>query len=419
MFSSRLYFKLYIYFLAVIFVIFAVVPAWFFYSVDKPYRNIVQKRMALMAYVINSSLFEHDVNSALKEISEQTNCDIALYDKAGNVKISTGEREENLDDQMMKKIEKHGSFIDISKVKNRVFFLTPLEDKSSKYFYMSITTDFGDTRNRVKKFIFGLIIICSLLSLFIYPISIYLTRPIEKITDKAIKFSTGDFSGIEKTELKKITGKNELTKLDTAFNNMACELIGMIEAKKELLSDISHELGSPLSRMKLALELIDEKVREGKVPSIKTVESISEDINEMSVLVKELLELSKMDLKSYVLNIRKSNMEELVDNCVKSFEIMAQKNNIKLNVHKNIKSNEISIDPDKISRVLQNLISNAIKYSPENSDVNITLKEETEYVTVSVKDGGPGILKENGEKIPAYKTSALSSLYDRKSTSIW
>ncbi len=390
---SRLYIKLYFYFLAVLLIILVIIPVIFFFSVEKPHKNLFEKRMLLFTSIVADSLFEKDLKKAVNHMAEETKSEITIYDPHGKVMISSSEKAENLTEELMKKVDKHGSYREISGKKHGLFFLTAVQKPAGYYISVSVEGD----EDRRHHFFLWLISLCILLSLLIYPLAMNITRPLERITEKAIKFSQGNFSVFEGH--KKKQNGDEIARLDNAFNHMAGELIAMIETKKELLSDISHELGSPLARMKVALEIIQDKIEKNKIPSMENIKSISDDIDEMAVLVKELLEFSKMDLRNYTLNLKSVNLEELVSISIKNFENLASKKHITIELKKEGDIHEISGDGEKICRVLTNLLSNAIKYSPENGKITVILKGEKEFSSVSVIDEGAGIGEENSEKI--------------------
>jgi len=250
----------------------------------------------------------------------------------------------------------------------------------------------------MKQFFTGLLIVSIILSIGVYPLAIYLTNPLARLTRKTVEFSLETCTSIQKDDINKDEG-DEISKLNRAFSYMEDELLAMLEAKKELILYVAHELGTPLSRINVAAEIIEEQIEEGKNPSMKTVQDISRNIKEMSVLLKELLDLSRMDTKDYKLDIKSSNLEKILDEVIESFSIMTDRQNIRIKIQKEGTFQEVFIDPEKISRVLYNILSNAIKYSPPDSDIDIILRRENDHFSVSVRDHGQGILKENGEKI--------------------
>jgi len=250
----------------------------------------------------------------------------------------------------------------------------------------------------MKQFFTGLLIVSIILSIGVYPLAIYLTKPLARLTRKTVEFSLETCTSIQKDDINKDEG-DEISKLNRAFSYMEDELLAMLEAKKELILYVAHELGTPLSRINVAAEIIEEQIEEGKNPSMKTVQDISRNIKEMSVLLKELLDLSRMDTKDYKLDIKSSDVEEILNSVIESFKIMTDRQNITIKIRKEGIFREVFIDPEKISRVLYNILSNAIKYSPPDSEIDIILRRENDHFSVSVKDKGQGILKENAEKI--------------------
>lgn len=250
----------------------------------------------------------------------------------------------------------------------------------------------------IKQFFTGLLMLSVLFSVGAYPLAIYLTKPLEKLTRKTVEFSLETCTNIKKNAINKDEG-DEISKLNRAFSYMEDELRAMLEAKKELILYVAHELGTPLSRINVAVEIIEEQIEEGKNPSIKTVQDISRNIKEMSVLLKELLDLSRMDTKDYRIDIKPSDIEKILDEVIETFKIMTDRQNISINIRKEGDLHDVSVDSEKISRVFYNILSNAIKYSPCDSEIDIILKREGEGFSVSVKDKGHGILKENAEKI--------------------
>ncbi|MEQ8168769.1 MAG: HAMP domain-containing sensor histidine kinase [Candidatus Eremiobacterota bacterium] len=250
----------------------------------------------------------------------------------------------------------------------------------------------------IKQFFSGLLMLSVVFSVAVYPLAIYLTKPLEKLTRKTVEFSLETCTNIQKNDINKDEG-DEISKLNRAFSYMEDELRAMLEAKKELILYVAHELGTPLSRINVAVEIIEEQLEEGKNPSIKTVQDISRNIKEMSVLLKELLDLSRMDTKDYKLDIKPSDVEKILDEVIDSFKIMTERQNITIDIRKEGHLHDVPVDPEKISRVLYNILSNAIKYSPRNGKIDVILKREGENFSVSVKDNGQGILKENAEKI--------------------
>ena len=111
----------------------------------------------------------------------------------------------------------------------------------------------------------------------------------------------------------------------------------------------------------------------------------------MTALVQDLLELSRLDNKQVKFNFKSVNITQLIIKSVEQHQILAQKKNQKLDYSISNKKIVVNIDSERIQQVLSNVISNAIKYSPENAEINVKLYEEDDFALVSVSDTGFGI----------------------------
>ena len=176
------------------------------------------------------------MQSALDEIGETTKSRITLYDSSGRERISSGGKGEDLDNTIINSVAKKGFYSSLSRTEDRIFYVLPLEDRANEkkpdYSYISFSTSFSAQKDRNNnRFFLWLLIMCIILSILIYPLAIHIASPLKRITHKAIKFSKGDFSELEKVRGKSVLG-DEISQLDRAFTHMAGELISMIEAKK-------------------------------------------------------------------------------------------------------------------------------------------------------------------------------------------
>lgn len=394
---SKLYLQIYIYFLAVVVIINVLIPMMLFRPMNKPpHVEMTRHVIYIIEYIRNYNTSENNLPSLLRSLSEKTNCDISLYDKNGKIIITTEKYKKDLDENIIKKLNNNQDYTidEFDEGPGKGPFILFSEHKDLYYSYIGIFhrhRPISQTR-----FLFILLFCSILLSILVYPLVRYLTKPLEEITEKALKFSMGDFTGIENNITPK--GNDEIATLTGAFYHMANELAAIIEGKKELISDISHELGSPLSRMRLAVQLIEDKVNENQIPSIKNVEKLTKNIEEMSKLVKELLDFSRMD-KGYNLKIEAVNLEELITGVIQKFQLFIEKKDIKINIENKNNMSHVFIDRNRISRVIENLLNNAIDYSPVSGKIDIILVKNNGHFSVSIKDEGPGISEDNKEKI--------------------
>jgi signal transduction histidine kinase len=211
----------------------------------------------------------------------------------------------------------------------------------------------------------------------------HLFKPIAWIKEGARRIGEGDLD-YRLPERR----KDELGILSIHINNMANEIKKMLEAKRQLLLAISHELRSPLTRVRMSLEFVKDK---------KAKDYISEDINEMDGLINALLESEKLKAKHSPLDTKdvdvnewlKGNLEELFPGRAGDLRISPLQESFK-----------IRMDPLRMRLLLKNLVENALRYTPESSrPVEVSLGFEDGFLALEITDRGKGIAPENLEQI--------------------
>ena len=172
---------------------------------------------------------------------------------------------------------------------------------------------------------------------------------------------------------------DELRDLAEAFNDMTDRIRSMLHTKEQLLLDVSHELRSPLTRVKVALEFL---------PEGKARDSIADDISEMETMINEILETARMHHLHADLKLQPTDMATLLEEVLPDF----QKQPPGVQLVDFPQTLIINIDPGQIKTVFKNIISNAIKFSDAASDpVGIAVRSETHYTVVQIVDRGIGI----------------------------
>ncbi|MFC3886322.1 cell wall metabolism sensor histidine kinase WalK [Bacillus songklensis] len=170
------------------------------------------------------------------------------------------------------------------------------------------------------------------------------------------------------------------------------------QERREFVANVSHELRTPLTTMRSYLEALADGAWQDEEIAPKFLNVTQTETERMIRLVNDLLQLSKLDSKDYRFSRDVINFVEFYHHIIDRFE-MAKKQSI-IFVRKLPKQSIfVFIDPDKITQVLDNIISNAIKYSPEGGTITFSLEQRENEIIVSVKDEGVGIPKENVNKI--------------------
>lgn len=166
------------------------------------------------------------------------------------------------------------------------------------------------------------------------------------------------------------------------------------KAKTEFVSIASHQLKTPLSEINWEIELLLSKNREGlSAKQVEIVDNIAHSNEKMMRLVNDLLDVARIDQGRLALVNEQISFGKIVDNVVLSNVILAESRNVKLSVEIDKDLPKIIADKRRIGVVLDNLISNGIKYTKEYGKVEVTARRGAENVLVCVKDNGVGIPK--------------------------
>ena len=186
---------------------------------------------------------------------------------------------------------------------------------------------------------------------------------------------------------------DELGKLALAFNKMSERLREMLEARERLLLDVSHELRSPLTRMKVALEFVQED---------KTRDSLLGDVQEMEQMLTEILETARLKSEHGKLELQTVDLNKLIQEVCSEFEGKVP------GIHFDGDGREymVRIDVEQIQTVLKNILVNALKYSvPGNDPVQVRLSEDASGCIIEIQDQGQGIPEDELELIfePFYR----------------
>jgi signal transduction histidine kinase len=220
--------------------------------------------------------------------------------------------------------------------------------------------------------------------------------PLEGLASAATAISKGDLNQRVAIE----SNIAEMESLKQTFNDMAESLRQSDEAKKAFIADVTHELRTPLTVIKGTIETLEDGAlddTEGRGPLLK---SMQRETDRLIRLVNELLVLTRADAGALQLNLQTIDLPKLAASRCDVFLQLATRQGTELRYRSDCPSSGmlrdqsdllVLADPDRLSQVLDNLLDNAIRHSPENSTVTITIKGANDGVECSVSDQGLGI----------------------------
>lgn len=220
-----------------------------------------------------------------------------------------------------------------------------------------------------------------------------LTRPFTKITKSLEEVK----DGIYEQEIS-IPDYTETQLLADAYNRMLNRMKLQEESRQEFVSNVSHELKTPITSMKV---LADSLLAQEDVPVELYKEfmtDIAEEIDRENTIITDLLSLVKMDRKSSDVHIEEININQLIELILKRLRPIAAKRNIEL-VLESFKPITAEADKTKLTLALSNLVENGIKYNREEGWVHVSLNVDSKYFYVKVEDSGMGIPEEAQEHI--------------------
>ncbi|QIL45769.1 cell wall metabolism sensor histidine kinase WalK [Vagococcus coleopterorum] len=191
------------------------------------------------------------------------------------------------------------------------------------------------------------------------------------------------------------------------ISGLVCVLHDVTEQEKnererrEFVSNVSHELRTPLTSMRSYLEALADGAWEDPKIAPKFLNVSLVEADRMIKMINDLLNLSRMDSQRSPLELELVNLNELVNYVIERFEMMIKSENRNYTIKKEFTQRSIwlDIDPDKIIQVLDNLMNNALKYSPDGGQITCRLLETHNNVIISISDQGMGIPKKDVRRV--------------------
>jgi len=217
-----------------------------------------------------------------------------------------------------------------------------------------------------------------------YLLARHLTSPLRQMQKTVERFGKGDFSA----RVNSRRG-DELGQLGRTVDRMAERIDLLLKSQRRLLQDISHELRSPLARLGVAVELA-----RGGGDATVAFNRIEKEADRLNTLVGELIQVTRAEGDPAGLVTETVRLDELIGTILDDVHIEADKRGVLLHPAVN-KAAEIEGNPELLRRAFENIVRNAIRYSPEGAQVDVALTREQNVFRLAVRDYGEGVPEES------------------------
>lgn len=211
--------------------------------------------------------------------------------------------------------------------------------------------------------------------------------PLTRMNTTTRQIAAGDF-----TARVPVNTRDEVGYLARAFNRMAESLEEIESLRRSLMIDVAHELRTPLTNIRGYLEALNDRV----LPlSDKTLSLLQDETLRLVQLVEDVLQLARADASHGKLKLERTDLKEIIDTTVKSFSRQISQKSVTVNVHMPEKSPTVSLDKDRIARVIRNLTDNAVRYAPEKDSIEIRMESDPLKVRVEFINKGGDLTSED------------------------
>lgn len=244
-----------------------------------------------------------------------------------------------------------------------------------------------------QKGFFLLIIIMLVVLTLGYIISGYLMKPFQKITRSIEDLTDGYLD-----ESISVPDYLETELITDAFNKMLARVRSLDESRQEFVSNVSHELKTPLTSMKVLADSLNGQENVPIELYQEFMQDITEEIDRENKIITDLLSLVKLDKKAAGLNIEVVNINDLLDLVVKRLKPIAARADVELIID-SFRPVNAEIDETKLTLAFSNLVENAIKYNNAGGWVRVSLNADHKYFYVTVADSGIGIPEDSLNQI--------------------
>lgn len=379
----------------------AILSFWFqkyYYDdrTDQLMRAANQLSQSVSQYIIQGEMSEVMFEQRLQDVDNILNADIILTDSNGYALVSANDDDDVLINKPIllssdlkilrngNSVIKRGSYGNLFKTQ-MLTVIAPLQDRYSGKLEgtLMMNTSMAEMQKNMGK-VFVIIWTLATIAIVLPCFIIYnfsqrvILKPLREIIDTAKRISKGEVD-----KRVEIESQDEIGELVDSFNSMADSIAKVEKNRREFISNVSHEIRSPITSIKGFIG----GILDGVIPKEKEKYYLSlafDETQRLTRLVNDLLDLSAIDAGQLTLNISSININELIRRTVIKFETKVKERKLNVDVCFNQDNLYVVGDPDRINQVITNLIDNAIKYVLEEGDIKIAVKTKGDKAYISI-----------------------------------
>jgi signal transduction histidine kinase len=216
-----------------------------------------------------------------------------------------------------------------------------------------------------------------------------MTSPLREMAKAASEMAKGNYSRRVST-----SSRDEVGELARAFNQMAAELAETDRVRRDLVANVSHELRTPITALQAVLENLVDGVSE---PDPETFATMLSQVERLGRLVKQLLDLSRLESGAVPLDLTAFRVEPLIEIAVREQQLHAPE----IPVQVSVDAHDLTADgdPERVHQVVANLLENAVRHTPRGGIVEVRARRNDGGVVIEVLDEGPGIPDAEADRV--------------------
>lgn len=369
--------------------------------INEKKRDMYRQANTIAISLVTTGYFEDNQDiSYLSTIQASVNGRAVIADSQGYVLYDTSylDTGKTLSTGMIiEAIQGNSSFTHNEDI-NVGIVVVPIHDLESGGYHgaIQITDSFQEITESIQNILYimlmGSLILILIIGVLSYVMSNNFTKPFHVLIQHMDSVSQGYMDEI------KISSSKEIEDIATAFNKMICKLKDVEQNRQTFVANVSHELKTPLSSMKVLSESLLLQPDTPIEIYRDFMQDIDEEINRETKIINDLLTLVTLDVNEIELHYEKVHVNSMVESILRRLKPLADEKRISIYFETN-REVETYLDRTKMELVITNLVENAIKYNKEQGYIDVKLQGDHKQVRIEVKDTGEGIPEESIDKV--------------------